>query len=375
MAWMQNQTYVKKSNTMLVLELISHGQGMSRTQIAEMTELSPASITRMVSDLMALQLVREEGRAENAGRGRKARILCTCEDGLYTASFCVQPRKLKLCLHDFHQQIVVVAESPLLPKDIATPEALSRVAGRLLEGLSRDAVTDWTRVRVAGVSIPGLVDNESGQVQISDQLGWRNADLRGPLEKALGLPVWIENDVKACLTGERSRRMIPRQEETAYLLVGTGVGVAATSGGKVIRGCSNCAGEVEHLNLMPNGVFKDTLSEHLVEANILQTLRGASVVAESMDDLMAAYRQKLGYARLQVEDFLQYMRLVLSMIDCFYDPQQIILGGSAIQSLLPVLSDLLANPHLSVGEDYETASLLGASIGAEGYALDRLLEK
>ena len=46
------------------------------------------------------------------------------------------------------------------------------------------------------------MDSARGLVLKSDQMRWANADLRAPFEEALGLPIWIENDVKACLTGE-----------------------------------------------------------------------------------------------------------------------------------------------------------------------------
>ena len=47
MAWVQNQLYVKRRNTLMLLDLIAQKQTVSRTQLAELTELSPASITRI----------------------------------------------------------------------------------------------------------------------------------------------------------------------------------------------------------------------------------------------------------------------------------------------------------------------------------------
>jgi len=373
MAWMQNQMYVKKQNTLMVLDLIAQ-QGMSRTQLSDVTELSPASVTRIVSTLIGLNLVREEGSVDIARRGRKARLLRTCDDGLYAIGVCAERERVFVSLFDFHQKCLYRAESPL-DGGARTPEALAARVKDLVDGADPALLPDWSRVRVAGISVPGIVDSQRGMVLKSDQMLWSNADLRAPFEAALGLPIWIENDVKACLTGERARMNIPRLEDAAYLLMGTGVGVAATGNGKLIRGYRNMAGEIEHLNFMPGLLPEDVLQAHLVVEGILRSAQTASPSVRTLEDLMIAYRQNAGFARILIEDVLQYMRLVLSMIDSFYDPERIILGGTTVRELRGALGALLADPRLSVGEDYEVACRLGASVGAVNCALEALLSE
>lgn len=373
MAWMQNQLYVKKQNTLMVLDLIAQARGMSRTQLSDMTELSPASITRIAGALIGLHLVREEGTVDHVRRGPKARILRICDDGMYAVGIRIEREKMFLCLSDLHQRCLYSAETALGAGGPRTPEALASCAKRLFEGVGRSLLPDWSRVRVAGISVPGIVDGERGLVLHSEQMHWRDVDLRTPFEAALGLPVWIENDVKACLTGERARANIPRQEDTAYLLMGTGVGVAVVSNGKLIRGHRNMAGEIEHLNFMPGLMPADVLQAHLVEEGILRSAQTASPSVRTLEDLMIAYRQNAGFARILIEDVLQYMRLVISMIDSFYDPERIILGGSTVRRLEGALGALLSDPRLSVGEDCEMTCMLGATIGAIHCALDALL--
>lgn len=375
MAWMQNQLYVKKRNTLMVLDLIAQTHNMSRTQLAGITELSPASITRIVGTLIGLNLVHEEGTAEQTRRGRKARILRTCEDGLYAVGICIEQDKIFLSLSDFHQRSLYQTEMPLASGEPHTPEALAACAKKLLDGMDRSLLSDWSRLRVAGISVPGIVDSERGLVLKSDQMNWTNIDLRAPFERALDLPVWIENDVNACLTGEHARMNAPRQQDTAYLLMSTGVGVAVISNGKLIRGHRNMAGEIEHLNFMPGLLPEDLLHAHLIEEGILKNAQAASPSVRTLEDLMIAYRQNAGFARFLIEDVLRYIRLVLSMIDSFYDPERIILGGKTVRKLQGALGELLSDPRLSIGDDYEPTCMLGASIGAVNCALDALLSE
>lgn len=373
MAWMQNQLYVKKKNTLMVLDLIAGVQSISRTQLSDMTELSPASITRIVGALIGLNLVREEGTVDQTSRGRKARILRVRSDGLYALGICLDRDKVSLSLTDLHQQCLCRSFAPLLKGEPRTPEVFAAYAKKLYTDMDRKLIGDWSRLRIAGVSVPGVVDSERGVVLKSDQMNWTDTDLRTPFESAFGLPVWIENDAKACLIGERVRMNIPRQEDTAYLMVGTGLGVAVMSNGKLIRGHRNMAGEIEHLNLVPGLLPEDVLQAHLVEDGIIKNAQTASPSVHTLEDLMIAYRQNAGFARILVGDVTQYLRLALSMIDSFYDPQRVILGGSTVQKLHEALAGLFRDPRVSLGEDYEQSCMLGASIEAIRCALDALV--
>ena len=374
MAWIPNQLYVKRRNTRMVLDLIAQSGPVARTQLSDMTELSPASVTRIVGDLISLGLVREEGTIDRAQRGRKARILRTNAEGLYALCICAEDKRLLFSLTDFHSNFLFRYEAPLDPGVPVTPASLAALSQKLLRKINPSLVGDWSRVRAAGVSVPGCVDDAQGVVVRSDQLGWVDEDLRGPFERALGMPVFVENDAKACLVGEQARLGI-RQEDTAYLLIGTGVGLAVMMGGKLIRGHRNMAGEIEHLNLMPGLLPEDVLQAHLAERGILKSAQIASPSVRTLDDLMIAYRQNAGFARILVEDVLQYLRLVLSMIDSFYDPQRVILGGAIPRKLNEALGPLYHDPRLIVGGDYEASCMLGASIGAVDRALELLLSE
>ena len=373
MAWITNQLYVKRRNTLMLLDMIVQKQPISRTQLAGMTDLSPASVTRIVNTLVSHRLLKEEGTVGQSYRGRKARLLNTCDDGLYTVEVYIERSKLLVSLSNFHHRRLCLEEAPLDAERDLRPETLAAVAQRLYSRIDRSIVTDWSRVRAAGVSVPGVVDSRRGIVLNSDQLGWQSQDLCTPFEEALGLPVWIENDAKACLLGEQARMNIPRQEDMVYLLIGTGVGIAVMSNGKLVRGHRNMAGEIEHLNLIPGLQAVDVLQTHLIEQSILRKAQIASPSVKTLDDLVIAYRQNAGFARILVEDILQYLRLVISMIDSFYDPKRIILGGEIITRLQEAFSPLINDPRLSIGGNCETSCMVGASIGAIDLALDAIL--
>ena len=53
-----------------------------------------------------------------------------------------------------------------------------------------------------GVVVSGILDPEGGRLRFSPTLGWRDVDIRGPLQTLLNLPVVVENSCKACVLAQ-----------------------------------------------------------------------------------------------------------------------------------------------------------------------------
>jgi predicted NBD/HSP70 family sugar kinase len=105
-----------------------------------------------------------------------------------------------------------------------------------------------------GLVVPGMVDQETGRVLNSPQLGWRDVDVRDELAGAVELPVYIENAPIACALAQV---WMGRDGEAggdfAYVTVSDGVGVGVVVHGQVVRGHDDAAGEFGHVTLVPGG--------------------------------------------------------------------------------------------------------------------------
>lgn len=110
---------------------------------------------------------------------------------------------------------------------------------------------DVTRVASVGIGIPGLIDADAGRVLHAVNLGVTELDLADAVHSELGVPVAVENDVKAAAVGAASIR--GDRGSMAYLNLGTGVAAGIVVGGALWRGSRGTAGEVGHLSVDPNG--------------------------------------------------------------------------------------------------------------------------
>ncbi|MBI1376819.1 MAG: ROK family protein [Frankiales bacterium] len=115
------------------------------------------------------------------------------------------------------------------------------LALRVLESAGPDGV------RAAGACIPGLVDPVAGTVRHAVNLDVEELDLAGALAAGLGMPVLVENDVKAAALGAHHLAGLGAGLTLAYLNLGTGLAAAVVHAGDVVRGVDGVAGEIGHL--------------------------------------------------------------------------------------------------------------------------------
>ncbi len=104
-----------------------------------------------------------------------------------------------------------------------------------------------------GVGIAGQVDRENGAVKFAPNLGWEDEPFGEVLRKALKLPVMVTNDVRAATWGEWLYGAGKGCQDLLCLFVGTGIGGGVVSGGKVLTGCTNTAGEMGHITIDLHG--------------------------------------------------------------------------------------------------------------------------
>lgn len=128
---------------------------------------------------------------------------------------------------------------------------------RLLAARSGLAIST---LRSIGVGIPGAVDSASGVVSHAVNLGVSELALGAELGRRMGVPVHVENDVKAAALGAHHLTTIGSGSgdaggSMAYLNLGTGLAAGIVQNGVLLRGASGAAGEIGHLPIDPNGVL------------------------------------------------------------------------------------------------------------------------
>ncbi len=100
-----------------------------------------------------------------------------------------------------------------------------------------------------GVCFGGPVDHASSVVTRSVHVpGWQGFDFADWARQTVGLPVAVDNDGNVGALAE----LVHGNHDTGdlmYVTVSTGIGAGVVSGGRVLRGATNDAGELGHIRI------------------------------------------------------------------------------------------------------------------------------
>jgi glucokinase len=116
-----------------------------------------------------------------------------------------------------------------------------------LQRASDDAVV------AVGLGIAGPVDADRSTVFYAPNLGWPQVPVRDLLTDRVGLPVIVENDGNAAAWGEFVAGAGTNVQDLTVITVGTGIGGGIIINGELLRGAHGAAGEIGHMNAVPNG--------------------------------------------------------------------------------------------------------------------------
>jgi glucokinase len=108
-------------------------------------------------------------------------------------------------------------------------------------------------VEAVGVGAAGFVDAERSTVLFAPNLAWRDEPLRAAIEGRCELPVVIENDANAAAWAEARFGAGRGEAHVVVLTIGTGIGGGIVLSGRLLRGRFGVAGEIGHINIVPDG--------------------------------------------------------------------------------------------------------------------------
>ncbi|WP_439591666.1 ROK family protein [Microbacterium sp.] len=131
------------------------------------------------------------------------------------------------------------------------PDAVVQTVLDAVAALADDGGVDRTAVRSVGIGMPGQVVPGTARVVHAVNLGVAELDLAAAVGPALGVPVRVENDVKAAALG--AYVLHGGVGTTGYLNLGTGIAAGIVRDGELWRGARGTAGEVGHISVDPHG--------------------------------------------------------------------------------------------------------------------------
>jgi N-acetylglucosamine repressor len=240
----------REINRQIALNLVRSRQPISRADLARLMGIRRGAISRIVQDLLDSRQV-FEGAKGDSKRGRKPQYLYI--ETRQRCAIAVDVSASRTLIHVTDPLGRPLRDIEEIPTPEHPPDLIPQLATRIGEILA--AHPELGECLGVGVAVAGPVDMKRGRVRRAPTLGWGGLDLRDPLSKAVGLPVVVENSVKACVLAQvwAVRGLGPVDGPVVFVNASDGVGVGIAIDGQLLRGAHNTAGEFGHIPLNLDG--------------------------------------------------------------------------------------------------------------------------
>src|SRR5215831_5259456 len=235
-------------NRRIVLNLIRTNQPISRADLARQSGLQRSTVSSI-----AEQLIRDRWITEGANghtlRGRRPTFLHLNKKRVGIIGINIRPASTTLAFADLDAHF-------LSQESLATTSDPKKFVAELIP-----RVRNLIRARPEiicegiGVSLPGRVDLPTKRLVFAPNLGWKDFDLKTPLEKATGLPVELENAANSCALAEIwFGRHAEGLRNLVAVTVSEGIGCGLILNHQLVQGSTGLAGEFGHATIVPNGI-------------------------------------------------------------------------------------------------------------------------
>ena len=238
----EKNTKIRKLNLTdyQILERVMKNPKVSRTDLANQLELTPAAISKAIKKLIGQGIIIENEYIRSTG-GRPRMTLNVNKEYKKIIGINLGVGFMNIVVSHLDGEIIQIRQRKFAFK---TQE---KVLELLYEGIS-EVIEKFGVKSIIGMGLAthGLVDRKKGTVIFSPHFKWKKLEIRKELEKKFNLRVIVENDVRAMLTAEHMYGCAGNMKNFMMLYIRNGVGSAIFLNGKIFEG-SNCgAGEIGH---------------------------------------------------------------------------------------------------------------------------------
>lgn len=272
---------LRHTNALRVLNLLRECGSCSKADLVRASGLSAPTITNVVADLLASDLIKPLGEGESNGGRRPDMISFKTERGCVLAVE-VAADGLSFLLTDLNGE-ELASSKVLLAGKKTTPDAICIYIGEEVRRLLRQSKKKREQLLVLVVGVPAITNVNDGIVMsISTLENWRSVPLREKLNRIVDCLVILENDTNLAAVGERYCGATQDQDTFILIRIGPNVSAGIVLGGQIFHGSQWSAGEIAYLRLPNTSRRHPTLHEFgelesvLTGAGILESWREAN---------------------------------------------------------------------------------------------------
>lgn len=330
--------HIKQVNAGRVYKLIDLNGPISRIDLSKLSELAPASITKITRELIDAHLIHETTVQEATSRGRPAVGLQTDNEGWQFLSARLGRGYLVIALHEHGGSVLVDTKIDI--HEIEQDDVLARLLHEIDEFFETYS-DQLDRVTSIAVTLPGLVNSDQGIVLQMPHYNVKNLPLGPEIHKATGLPVFIANDTRAWALAEKLFGNARDKESSVLISIHHGVGAGIVLDGRVLQGRHGNIGELGHIQIDPDGkpchcgnrgCLETLASSQAIREEVAKRIEAGEVSSINADqitieNICSAAAEGDPLAVEVIENLGHYLGKAIAIVINLFNPEKVLIGG------------------------------------------------
>lgn len=347
-----NPSKAMNTEAMRALLAIKRFCGMTRLQLAEYMECSPAKISLLLRDLEEKGLT-VEGDSLDTGSGRRVRQIVVGGKPAMFLGMELGSYEIRVVLADFGGNVFARDK---VPEDsrIDDPQYVLKKVFSLVDGFlaaQKDAVKNLKGIALA---LSGVVDNMNGAAMyFRNQKLWEGVPVKKIIEERYGIICFMDDSSRAMAAAEKRWGCCRHNDNFVLLSLGFGLGAGVFVRGGIYRG-AGYASEIGHMIIDPSGprcncgshgCLESFVSGYALESRVRKAIGDGVYTSLSKletitaKEIISAAAEGDKFAFGAVTEMAERLGVGVANVINIFHPERVVLSGGISKA-----GDLLTTP-------------------------------
>ncbi|GGB60798.1 sugar kinase [Roseibium aquae] len=339
---------IRRQNRAIILQALRRQGPMARIDLGQITQLSPATVTAITSDLLDQGLIEgieaDEPKGPQ-GRGRPRSMLRLNPDAACVIAIRLSVNSIEMALANFTGETFFTKRAAF-NSAAADAKSFPPILIAAIRSFLEDAKLSPDKVLEIGIAAQGVVETETGLVAWSPAFSGRKIPIVQPLSEAFHADCALSNDTNMITEALHWSDPDRYSGTFAVVMLDYGVGMGLYLDDHLFSGANGTAAEFGHANHIPGGALcrcgkRGCLEAYLSDYALVRAADGLPETT-SPDGIAAGQsglatlidRAKAGESGA-LQAFHQAGTVLgygLARIVALIDPKRIVLTGAAVRA-------------------------------------------
>ncbi|MGQ7578344.1 ROK family protein [Streptococcus suis] len=327
-----------------ILKTLFRHQKSSRTRISKSLKITPATITNMISYLVAKKKVIETGDEvrDYIGSGRSRRLITVNSQYRHYIGIEINANGIYLAVTDTIGNLITNSNIKITEYD-------SKQINEIIIQLVTETLDKFSYLEFGalGIAVPGHFDSKSGHI-ISNNVKWIYFDL-AVIKQSISIPIFLENNINCMAIGSYLFHPESSPEQFLFIHIGPGLFCSFFDSEHILQNKNFYIGEIGHTVVDLNGpscecgkrgCLQTYISDTWLINNarfLFENVQGSIIktLVEKPEDITLdvvynAYRLGDGFIIEKIESGIDFLTTSIANTLIIYDSKKIFINSQLL---------------------------------------------